>query len=74
MTYASRTAIDVASRGSIKRKIAQEAHELLEELTKSNYQAPLDRLVGRKQVGVLELDQFTALQAQLTAISKKLSQ
>ena len=63
MTYASRTTIDASSVGLIMRKIAQEAYELLEELAKNNYQAPSERSVGRKRLGVLELDQFSALQA-----------
>ena len=40
VTYASRTTVDVAFRRSIMRKTTQDAHELLEELSKNNHQAP----------------------------------
>ena len=49
VTYASRTSTDTTSRGTITRKTTQETHELLEELAKNNYQAPLEISVGRKK-------------------------
>ena len=48
LTYATRTIIDVASRGSITRKTEYEPQELFEELAKNNYQAPLEGSMGRK--------------------------
>ena len=40
MHYSSKSTVDVASKGAFKRKSAEEATQLIEELAKSNYKAP----------------------------------
>ena len=55
-------------------KTAEEACQLFEELAKNNYQAPFERALGRKPLGVLEVDQLSAFQAQFVALANQLSQ
>ena len=40
MNYSSKGTVDAASRGAFKRKSAEEATQLIEELAKRNYRAP----------------------------------
>ena len=40
MNYTSKGVIDVACCGAFKRKSAEEANQLIEDLAKSNYRAP----------------------------------
>ena len=40
MNYFSKGTVDAASGGALRRKSAEEATQLIEELTKSNYRAP----------------------------------
>ena len=54
-------------------KMAEEAYDLYEEMATSHYQAPSDRNMGRKVVGILELDQLSAIQAQIAALTNQLT-
>ena len=65
--------MDAAAGGSVMNKTAEEATELYEEMATSHYQAPSDRNVGRRVAGVLEVDQLSAIQAQLASLTNKLS-
>ena len=53
MNYTSKGIIDAACCGAFKRKIAEEARQLIEDLEKNNYKAPSEnsgsssRLKGR---------------------------
>ena len=40
MNYTSKGIVDATSRGAFRRKSVEEATQLIEELTKSNYKAP----------------------------------
>ena len=66
MNYASNGIIDAACCGAFKRKSAEEARQLIEDLTKCNYKTPSEasgssnRLKGS---GVIELNQMTAIEA-----------
>ena len=40
MNYTSKGAVDAASGGAFRRKSAEEATQLIEELAKSSYRAP----------------------------------
>ena len=59
MNHASKEIIDAACCGAFKRKIAEEANQLIEDLEKSNYKGPSktsrssSRLRGS---GVIELN------------------
>ena len=70
LNYAPRSTIDAALGGSITSKIAIEACRLFEELAKNNYQVSSDRSLGRRPGGVLEVDQLSAIQAQLVVKCK----
>jgi hypothetical protein len=70
----TRTLIDAASGGALNRKTKDEAYELLDEMASNSYQWPNDRDKPRKTVGVLELDAITALQAQVSLLTKKLEE
>ena len=55
-------------------KMVEEACKLFEELAKNNYQAPSERSLGRKSAGVLEIDQLSAIQAQLAGLTNEMTQ
>ena len=42
MNYTSKGTVDSASGGAFRRKNAEEATQLIEELVKSNYRAPFE--------------------------------
>ena len=44
MNYSSKGIIDAACYGALKRKSAEEANRLIEDLAKSNYRAPVETL------------------------------
>ena len=44
MNYSSKGIVDVVSGGAFRRKSVEEATQLIEELTKSNYRAPSEAL------------------------------
>ena len=75
MNYASKGIIDAAYCGDFKRRSAEEARQLFEDLTKCNYKVPSEasgrnnRLRGS---GVIELNQMTAIEAKLDALMIKL--
>ena len=73
LNYATRSMVDAAAGGSVMNKTAEEACDLYEEMVASHYQAPSDRNVGRRVAGVLEVDQLSAIQAQLASLINKLS-
>ena len=68
----TRTLIDAASGGALNRKTKDEAYELLDEMASNSYQWPNKREKPRKTLGVLELDVISALQAQVSLLTKKL--
>ena len=76
MNYTSKGIIDVACCGAFKRKSFEEANQLIEDLTKSNYKAPSEtsgsssRLKGS---GVIELNKMSAIEAKLDALMNKVS-
>ena len=75
MNYASKGIIDAACCGAFKRRSAEEARQLNEDLAKCNYKAPFEasgssnRLKGS---GVIELNRMTAIEAKLDALMNKL--
>ena len=75
MNYTSKGVIDAACCGAFKRKSAEEANQLIEDLAKCNYRAPSETLgsSGRlKGSGVIELNRMTAIEAKLDALMNKI--
>ena len=75
MNYTSKGIIDAACCGAFKRKSAEEAKQLIEDLAKCNYRAPSEtsrnssRLKGS---GVIEMNQMTAKKEKLDALMNKM--
>ena len=75
MNYASKGIIDASCYGAFKRRNAEEARQLIEDLAKCNYKAPFEasgssnRLMGS---GLIGLDRMTAIEAKLDAVMNKL--
>ena len=61
MNYTSKEIIDVALYGAFKRKSAEEANQLIEDLAKSNYRAPFETSGSSNRLrggGVIELNRM----------------
>ena len=75
MNYTSKGIIDATSCGVFKRKSAEEAKQLIEDLAKCNYRGPFEtsgsssRLKGSE---VIELNRMTAIEAKLDALMNKM--
>ena len=75
MNYASKGIIDAAYCGAFKRRNAEEARQLIEDLAKCNYKASFEasgssnRLKGS---GILELNRMTAIEPKLDALMNKI--
>ena len=75
MNYASKGIIDAACCGAFKRRSAEKAMQLIEDLAKCDYKAPSEasgsssRLKGS---GVIELNRMTAIEAKLDASMSKM--
>ena len=71
MNYTSKGTVDAASRGTFRRKNAEEATQLIEELVKRNYRASgsSSRLRGR----VIELNKMSEIEAKLDTIKNRMN-
>ena len=75
MNYASKGIIDASCCGDFKRRNAEEAWQLIEDLAKCNYKAPSEasgsnnRLKGN---GLIGLDRMTTIEVKLDAVMNKL--
>ena len=61
MNYTSEGIIDAACCGAFKRKSAEEANQLIEDLAKSNYKAPSETSRSSSRLrgsGVIELNKM----------------
>ena len=75
MNYASKGIIDASYCGAFKRRNAEEARQLIEDLAKCNYKAPSKASGSYSRVrgsGFIGLDRMTAIEAKLDAIMNKL--
>ena len=74
MNYTSKGIIDVACCGAFKRKSAEEAKQLIEDLTKCNYRAPskTSRSSSGLKGGVIELNRMTAIEVKLDALMNEM--
>ena len=76
MNYTSKGIIDAACCGAFKRKSAEEANQLIEDLAKSNYRAPFETSGSSSRLrgsGVIELNKMSAIEAKLDALMNKVS-
>ena len=67
INYTSKGIIDAAYCGAFKRKSAEEANQLIEDLAKSNYKAPSEASrsnIGPRE-GVIELNKMIEIEAKL---------
>ena len=75
MNYTSKETVDTTSGGAFKRKSAEEATQLIEELAKSNYRAPSNASgsSSRLRGGVIELNKMSAIEAKLDTIMNRMN-
>ena len=75
MNYTSKGIIDAACCGAFKRKSAEVARQLIEDLDKFNYRAPSKTSGSSSRMkgsGVIKLNRMTAMEAKLDALMIKL--
>ena len=76
MNISSKGIIDAAYYGVFKRKSAEEANQLIEDLAKSNYRAPSETSESSSKLkggGMLELNRMTAIEAKMDVLISKMS-
>ena len=74
MNYTSKGIINVAYCGAFKRKSAEEANRLIEDLAKRNYRAPSETSGSSSRLrgsGVIELNKMSVIEAKLDALMNK---
>ena len=74
MNYNSKGIIDAACVGAFKRKSAEEARQLIEDLAKCNYRAPFETLGSNNRMkgGVIKLNKMTTIEAKRDALMNKM--
>ena len=73
LNYTSKGIIDASCCGAFKRKSAEEARDLIEDLAKCNMKAPSEFSKGNNiGKGVMELSKMTAMEAKLDAIMHRM--
>ena len=75
MNYASKGIIDASCCGAFKRRNAEEARQLIEDLVKCNYKAPSEALGSSSRVrgsGLIGLDRMTVIEAKMDVVMNKL--
>ena len=76
MNYSLKGIIDAACYGAFKKKSAEEANQLIEDLTKSNYRALFETSGSNSRLrgsGIIELNKMSAIKAKLDALMNKMS-
>ena len=71
----SKGIIDASCCGAFKRKSAEEARDLIEDLPKCNMKAPSETFGSNNRArgsGVIELNKMTAMEAKLDAIMHRM--
>ena len=74
MNYTSKGIIDVTCCGAFKRKSAEEAKQLIEDLAKCNYRAPSETSGSNNRLkgGVIKLNRMTSIEEKLDALMNKM--
>ena len=73
--YVSKGIIDASYYGAFKRRNAEEARKLIEDLAKCNYKAPSEASGSSSRLrgsGLIGLDRMTAIEAKLDVVMNKL--
>ena len=76
MNYNSKGIIDATYYGAFKRKSAEEANQLIEDLAKSNYRAPSKASGSNSRLrggGVIELNKMSAIEEKLDALLNRMN-
>ena len=76
MNYSSKRIIDASYCGAFKRKSAEEANQLIEDLAKSNYKAPSKTSGNNNRLRgscIIELNKMSTIEAKLDALVNKVS-
>ena len=75
MNYASKGITDASCCGAFKRRSAEEARQLIEDLAKCNYKALFEASGNNNRLrgsGLIKLNRMTAIEAKLDAVINKL--
>ena len=75
MNYASKGIIDASCCGAFKRRSAEEARQLIEDLAKCNYKAPSEASGNNNRLrgsGLIELNRMISIEAKMDAVMNKL--
>ena len=75
MNYASKDIIDASCYGAFKRRSAEEARQLIEDLAKCNYKAPSEASRSSNRLrgsSLIKLNCMTAIEVKLDAVMDKL--
>ena len=75
MNYTSKGIIGASYCGAFKRRSAEEARQVIEDLAKCNYKAPSEASGSRNRLkgsGLIGLDRMTTIEAKLDAVMNKL--
>ena len=76
MNYTSKGIIDASCCGGFKRRSAEVARQVIEDLAKCNYKTPSESSKSSSRMrgnGLIGLDRTTAIEAKLDAVMNKLS-
>ena len=76
MNYTSKGIIDASCCGGFKRRNAEEAGQVIEDLAKYNYKTPSESSRSSNRMrgnGLIGLDRTTAIEVKLDAVMNKLS-
>ena len=75
MNYASKGIIDASCCGAFKRRSAEEARLVIEDLAKCTYKAPSEAVGSRKRLrgsGLIEMNRMTAIEEKPDVVVNKL--
>ena len=75
MNYASKGIIDTSCCGALKRRNAEEAWQLIEDLAKCNYKVTSEALGSSSRLkgnGLIRLDRMIAIEVKLDVVMNKL--
>ena len=75
VNYTSKGLIDASCSGAFKRRSAEKARQVIEDLAKCNYKAPSEASGSSSKLkgsGLIALDRMTAIEAKLDVVMNKL--
>ena len=75
INYSSKGIIDAAYCEAFKRKSAEEANQLIDDLAKRNYRAPFETSGSNNRIrgGVIQLNRMSAIEGKLDALMSKMN-